>query len=95
MSRDARVPWVGNEEWTRGMGYPVTEAWRPWDVHVGGRNWVGGFVTQYGANFTFLTIKHAGSAADAAPQLSALSRASLRVLTAGELCVLCAVYPCA
>ena len=54
---DACVPWVGNEEWTREMGYPVTQAWRPWRVSAAGRDWVGGFVTDYGRNFSFLTIK--------------------------------------
>ena len=57
---DACVPWVGNEEWTRSMNYPVTEAWRPWMVSAAGRSWTGGFVTSYGKNFHFLTIKHAG-----------------------------------
>ena len=54
---DACVPWIGNEEWTRSMGYPVAEAWRPWMVSAAGRQWTGGFVTTYNGNFSFLTIK--------------------------------------
>ena len=29
-------------------------------VNADGRSWTGGFVTQWGKNFTFVTIKHAG-----------------------------------
>ena len=61
---DACVPWVGNEEWTRSMNLPVSEAWRPWMVSAAGREWTGGFVTSYGPNFHFLTIKHAGHMSD-------------------------------
>ena len=57
---DACVPWVGNEEWTRSMAYPVSEPWRPWMVQYEDRAWTGGFVVSYGQNFSFLTIKHAG-----------------------------------
>jgi len=59
---DACVPWVGNYEWVRSMNIPETSAWHPWQASTvdGSRSWTGGFVTEYGKNFTFLTIKHAG-----------------------------------
>jgi len=54
---DACVPYNGSEEWTRNLGLPVSEAWRPWLVN----NQVAGYVTVYSANsFTFLTVKGAG-----------------------------------
>ena len=68
---DACVPWVGNEEWTRSMNYAVTDAWRPWMVSAADRSWTGGFVTSYGKNFHFLTIKHAGHVRQPAPHCSA------------------------
>jgi serine carboxypeptidase-like clade 1 len=92
---DACVPWVGNEEWTRSMGYPVTEAWRPWDVKAAGREWVGGFVTEYGKNFTFLTIKHAGHMVrhnTHTHSLSAVFPFSPRALTHICAAVLCDVF---
>lgn len=27
---DACVPYLDNEDWTRGMGYPVKSEWHPW-----------------------------------------------------------------
>jgi hypothetical protein len=29
---DACVPFVGTQEWTEGLGFAVTEAWRPWSA---------------------------------------------------------------
>ena len=46
--------------WTRNLGMKETVAWRPWMTQGDGRSWVGGFATQWGANFSFVTIKHAG-----------------------------------
>jgi len=54
---DACVPYNGSEEWTRNLGFPVSDAWRPWLVD----EQVAGYVTVYNANsFTFLTVKGAG-----------------------------------
>jgi len=61
---DACVPWNGSYNWTRhvAMDEQIRETvpWRPWMVSAAGREWTGGFVTQWGANFTYITIKHAG-----------------------------------
>ena len=61
---DACVPWNGSYNWTRHLGMEETKAWAPWMVQADGRSWTGGFVTQWGANFTYLTIKHAGHMSD-------------------------------
>jgi len=29
---DACVPYIGTEQWTSGLGFPVKEGWRPWTV---------------------------------------------------------------
>ncbi len=40
-----------------GLGFQVTDPWRPWKVN----NQVAGYVTTYNVNsFTFLTVKGAG-----------------------------------
>ena len=61
---DACVPWNGSYNWTRHLAADQhvreTVAWRPWMVQADGREWTAGFVTQWGANFTYVTIKHAG-----------------------------------
>jgi len=64
---DGCVPYVGTEEWTSGLGFPVVEEWRGW---MSGTNQNAsaminaGYVTTYAAkpnhNFTFVTIKGAG-----------------------------------
>ena len=54
------VPWLDSYNWTRSLNLPETQPWRPWRVQADGRSWTGGFLTQWGKNFTFLTIKHAG-----------------------------------
>lgn len=54
---DACVPHTGSEAWTRSLGFPVADEWRPWLV----RDQVAGYVTVFDANsFTFLTVKGAG-----------------------------------
>ncbi|EDQ88901.1 uncharacterized protein MONBRDRAFT_37373 [Monosiga brevicollis MX1] len=64
---DACVPYWGSEEWTRQLGFPVKEAWRPWtsgsrdEPNAG--NVLAGYVTVYDSNstdFTFLTVAGAG-----------------------------------
>merc|ERR1712146_213691 len=64
---DACVPYWGSEEWTRQLGFPVREAWRPWtsgsrdEPNAG--NVLAGYVTVYDSNstdFTFLTVAGAG-----------------------------------
>jgi len=57
---DACVPWNGSYNWTRHLGLTETTAWRPWTFTTPQKSWTGGFVTQWGKNFTFITIKHAG-----------------------------------
>jgi len=57
---DACVPWIGNYEWVRSMNIPESNPWSPWMVNYQDRQWTGGFVVDYGSNFSFLTIKHAG-----------------------------------
>ena len=57
---DGCVPWNGSYNWTRNLGLKEMEPWRPWGVSADGRQWTAGFLTGWGANFTFLTIKHAG-----------------------------------
>jgi len=54
---DACVPYNGSEEWVQGLGYPVSDPWRPWLVN----DQVAGYVVVYNANgLTFLTVKGAG-----------------------------------
>lgn len=64
---DGCVPFVGTEEWTAGLGFPVVESWRPWLAGTpqnASASVSAGYVTTYAAkpghNFTFLTIKGAG-----------------------------------
>ena len=57
---DPCVPWNGSYNWTRHLGMEETVAWRPWRTGGDGRSWVGGFVTAWGSNFSFVTVKHAG-----------------------------------
>jgi carboxypeptidase C (cathepsin A) len=58
---DACVPYYGTEEWTQGLGFPVTEDWRPWTSQfTTGYSGTAGYVTKFTNDFTFLTIKGAG-----------------------------------
>jgi len=58
---DACVPYYGTEEWTYGLGFNVTKTWHPWTTNfVSGDSGVGGYVTNFASNFTFLTIKGSG-----------------------------------
>jgi carboxypeptidase C (cathepsin A) len=57
---DACVPYNGSEEWTRKLGIAPTNPWHSYYVNSGGSNHVGGYVTNYGTNFQYVTIKHAG-----------------------------------
>jgi len=55
---DGCVPHVFTEQWVEGLGFPVSDAFRPWTFSNGQ---VGGYVTTYGVNnFAFLTVKGAG-----------------------------------
>ena len=64
---DACVPEWGSEEWTRDLGFPIKEEWRPWlaasrDEPTQG-DLLAGYVTTYDAgsqDFTFLTVHGAG-----------------------------------
>ena len=54
---DACIPYIGNEQWTAGLGLPTQRPWHPWVVD----KQVAGYATTYSVNnFTFLTIKAAG-----------------------------------
>jgi len=58
---DACVPYYGTEEWTTGLGFPITEDWRPWTSDFNsGHSGTAGYVTKFTNDFTFLTIKGAG-----------------------------------
>tara|TARA_B110000208_G_scaffold14306_1_gene17371 strand:+ start:82 stop:1770 length:1689 start_codon:yes stop_codon:yes gene_type:complete len=65
---DGCVPFVGTQEWTEGLGFPVVEAWRPWSSGTTNdpkANITAGYVTRYTAgakdhSFTFATVKGAG-----------------------------------
>ncbi|EGD79146.1 hypothetical protein PTSG_12946 [Salpingoeca rosetta] len=65
-SVDACVPYWGSEEWTRELGFPEKEAWRPWTSPSSdepNQEIQAGYVTTYNAgqhNFTFLTVSGAG-----------------------------------
>jgi len=56
---DACVPWTDSDDWTFNLypGRTPLRAWHPWSY--GGR-YTGGYAVRYNANFTFLTVKHAG-----------------------------------
>jgi len=54
---DACVPHVGSEQWTRELGFTVSDPWRPWLVN----SQVAGYVTTYATNsFKFVTVKGSG-----------------------------------
>jgi len=54
---DCCVPYLDNEHWTEGLGYPTTSPWHPWSVN----GQVAGYATNYDANgFAFVTVKGAG-----------------------------------
>lgn len=60
---DVQIPHAGTEAWTRGLGLPVAEAWRPWLLEEGGAP--AGSIVSYatpveGTSFAFLTVRGAG-----------------------------------
>jgi len=64
---DGCVPYVGTEEWTSGLGFPLVEEWRAWSAGTNQNASAvvnAGYVTTYEAkpnhNFTFITVKGAG-----------------------------------
>ena len=52
-----RPPARPSQWWTSSMGIPVVSPWAPWTTTAGS---VGGYVTQYAKNFTFITVRGAG-----------------------------------
>jgi hypothetical protein len=58
--QDECIPYLQDQQWTEGMGFPVREGWRPWFDE----QQVAGYVTEYappsGVRFTFATVKQAG-----------------------------------
>merc|ERR1711957_772372 len=61
---DLCVPWSQNAEWTsmlaREQKYERKERWAPWPNALLPSGYVTEYVTPYGTNFTFLTVKAAG-----------------------------------
>jgi len=57
---DAAVSYLGGEQWTSQLGFPVLEAWRPWTTN--GKTMMAGYVQIYQSakNFTYLTVRGAG-----------------------------------
>ncbi|XP_015077397.1 serine carboxypeptidase 1-like [Solanum pennellii] len=53
---DMCVPFTGSEKWTRSLGYPIVDKWRPWYVNEK----VAGYIQGYDNNLIFITIKGAG-----------------------------------
>uniref|UniRef100_A0A0V0HKD9 Putative ovule protein n=1 Tax=Solanum chacoense TaxID=4108 RepID=A0A0V0HKD9_SOLCH len=53
---DMCVPFTGSAVWTRSLGYPIVDEWRPWYVN----EQVAGFIQGYDNNLIFMTIKGAG-----------------------------------
>lgn len=53
---DMCVPYTGSEVWTRGMGYEVTDRWRPWYLDAQ----VAGYTRGYAHGLTFATIAGSG-----------------------------------
>ncbi|XP_065188841.1 uncharacterized protein LOC135819543 [Sycon ciliatum] len=58
---DASVPFTDNKEWTESfaaqMGLVVSYPWQPWLTELGQ---VGGYMTGYTKDFTFMTVRGAG-----------------------------------
>lgn len=63
------------QNWTRNLGFAETESWRAWTLDSCQR--VGGYVTEYENQFTFLTVRGAGHMV---PQMK--PEASLEFITA-------------
>ena len=65
---DACVPYWGTEEWTRELGFEVSQPWRPWksSVAAGGSPQRAGYVIDYDpkskkeTNFRFQTVQGSG-----------------------------------
>lgn len=53
---DMCVPYTGSEVWTRGMGYAVTDRWRPWYLD----EQVAGYTRGYAHGLTFATVAGSG-----------------------------------
>jgi len=53
---DLCVPYTGSEAWTRSLGFPTKQDWRPWKVN----RQVAGYVIEYDGGLTFATIKGSG-----------------------------------
>lgn len=55
---DPAITSWATQNWTSHLGFEETESWRPWTID--GCKRMGGYVTRYGGNFDFLTIRGAG-----------------------------------
>ena len=50
------MPYNGNEQWTNGLGIPVSKKWHPWLSD----SQVAGYATIFNDNFSFITVRGAG-----------------------------------
>ena len=57
---DPGCNYLGDELCTAALGQPETEAWRPWFFKDTEGEQVGGYVTAYANDVTFLTVKGSG-----------------------------------
>jgi len=55
---DPAINSLAAQNWTRAIGLEQRARWRPWTLD--GRERMGGYVTQYEGDLTFLTIRGAG-----------------------------------
>lgn len=59
---DLCVPFVGTEDWTRGLGYSVVNDWHPWTAKPDMLHGVhkAGYAVTFTNNFQFVTVNGAG-----------------------------------
>ena len=72
------------------MNYTTVKAWSPWTVTETGS--VGGYVTQYQHDFTFITVRGAGHMVSRAA-VNVNNRAAWPSFTVGR-CIACAFASC-
>ena len=67
---DMCVPHTGTEAWTRSLGLPVDEAWRPWHAPP---SQVAGYARTFKGGLTYATVKGAGHTVPTYKPLQALA----------------------
>ena len=55
---DPSINSFATQNWTSSLGFNVKNEWRPWTID--GKQYMGGYVTEYDNDFTFLTIRGSG-----------------------------------